>query len=142
MNLSADLSAALLRRETKERVAQLLAPLAPADRKAVLFDLLADDGTPARGQVGAVAQQPLVLSSPNRGGNVPVRGTKGDPGGKTGALLDLVRRKPSAPIYELAQELYEDPGQEGQNRVRSLLAALKKQNLVTNVGSGKWEATG
>jgi hypothetical protein len=54
--------------------------------------------------------------------------------------LTLVRLRPGTPIRELAHDVYNDSGTDGQNKTRSLLAALKKKGLVTNVGSGKWEA--
>ncbi len=138
MDLTADLSQAVRRAETKRQIAKLLDPLPAADRKAVLLDLIAEGspssaapevvGPPPRAPVG----RPRILH--------PARPTDGEAAtGRTDLLLGVLMEKPRTGIGDLAMRVYGDSGESSRNRVRSLLASLKKQDRVRNVGTGEWE---
>ena len=42
-------------------------------------------------------------------------------------------------IGDLAEHVYGDRTETDRNKVRSLLAALKKRGIVRNTGTGQWE---
>ena len=142
MDFSADLSQAILRRETKEAVAALLGKLTPADRKAVLLDLLAEGAVAAppltqpATQVNTMIAAAVARVAPSKVAAVQQGGSAklGD------RLLALVRQKPGMPISEMGQALYGDAGADGQNKARSLMASLRKKGLVESFATGKWKA--
>jgi hypothetical protein len=147
VDLSADISQALLRNQTKEEVALLLARLTPSDRKAVLLDLITEGADKRQGVALAPVTPAAPVAAPPepraRTFHLPAKKPAGRPKAPTGlatTLLELVKQKPGAPIREHAEALYGDGGKHGQDKTRSLLAALKKQGLANNPESGKWEA--
>jgi hypothetical protein len=131
-----DLSQALLRRQIKAKVAPLLAPLSPADRKAVLLDLITEGAELRQAAVAPIEDHPHTPRAAPKTFVIPKA-----PEGLAMKLLSLVRQSPRAPIREYARELYGDAGTDGQNKTRSLLNALKSRKLANNLEPGKWVAT-
>jgi hypothetical protein len=139
VSLTADFSQALLRLQIKKKVAPLLAPLTPSDRKAVLLDLLADDDDGGAPHVEAPVERHGRHPLPKLPKKAVGRPKATD--GLAARLLELLRKKPGAAIRDYADALYGDGGTDGQNKTRSLLAALKTRGLADNPTPGKWEAT-
>lgn len=138
MDLTADLNEALARRQTREKIAELLRKLSPADRRAVLLDLIAAD-------------HELPVTEPNtaeRSAAVPTRASRGRPRrrkngkrvlGRTETLIEVLQEHPGMPIREIAVKVYGSDSKRDQHQVRALLTALKGRKRVTNTSPGKWE---
>lgn len=131
MDLTADLSQALQRRETKRQIAKLLERLSASDRKAVLLDLIADGDDRAE----APEPKPVAAGRPPK----PAETMGVEAPGRTDTLLRLLTEQPGTSIGALATRVYGDAGESSRNKVRSLLASLKKRGIVKNVGTGEWE---
>jgi hypothetical protein len=134
MDLSADLSRAVRRAETKRQISQLLVGLPADDRQAILLDLLAErasSGRPPR----QVQNAPRDVGNGRQGHVAQVP----EEGGRTDALVSMLKAKPGVSIGDMAEHVYGDLTEKSRNKTRSLLAALKKRNIVRNTGTGQWE---
>jgi hypothetical protein len=146
MDLTANLSQAARRAEAKQRLAAVLDDLGlPADdRRAVLLDLvvLVVDEKPAP---RPSAPEPVrhgiraTRGRPRRRGTRSANGGNGEEDGKTAALLELLAQHRGMPIKELATSIYGNAEVNSRDRLRSLLAALKKSGRASNYETGKWE---
>ena len=123
----------------------MLVGLSPADRRAVLLELLAED------QINEVSAAPVsnaaaparVFTKYRKGkGRHPatqVRPTEGATTGKTDTLIAVLTEHPRLAIRDLSKRVYGDDAQDNQDRTRSLLAALKRSGRAMNFGPGEWE---
>lgn len=135
-SIETDLAQALQRSRAKQAVSEALKSLPIADRRAVLFDVLAEVPTSAPPKAAVPQAQRVngerVGRPPRASGAVTV--------GKTDAIVDALKGQPRMPIAQLSAKVYGDADRASQGKTRSLLAALKKQGRVKSVGVGQWEA--
>lgn len=137
---SADVSLAIERLHVKREIAAALSRLEPSDRRGVLLDLL--------GEVALVEQLPDSAGVlPNQAGAIAMRRRPGRPASEDGpvanrslALLETLRANPRTPTSTLAEIAYGSRARKHRDRVRALLAALKRRGLVRSAGPGLWEA--
>jgi DNA-binding transcriptional ArsR family regulator len=89
------------------------------------------------------AESPASAPEPARvqtAGRPPSNGSGGPK--KTAIIIERLEKKPGTPIAELAQAAYGDATKQSQTKVRSLLAALKKQGRVKKMRgkkAGRWQ---
>jgi hypothetical protein len=131
MTIDGELSKARRRAQIKRSISDLLRQLPAADRQAVLAELLVDAESPAS------APEPARVQT---AGRPPSNGSGGPK--KTAIIIERLEKKPGTPIAELAQAAYGDATKQSQTKVRSLLAALKKQGRVKKMRgkkAGRWQ---
>ena len=142
VDLTADLTQAVRRAETKQRIAGLLGALTTSDRRAVLLDLLAEQDASAAPRPQATTP-PAAASVRRRGGRPKKKaksnGAGGAPQGRTEILIATLAPQPGLPIKAMSSAVYGDDSEANRNKTRSLLNALKKQGRVKSVAPGQWE---
>ena len=126
VDVTADLRRAIVRRETKGELAQVLhdRALNAVDRQSVLLDLLAEG-------MGQAAPSTRGRPRKKKGGSRTL--------GRTDKVFKALLEQHGMPIKELSVRTYGEDSKDAQNKTRALLTALKRQGRVNNPQTGYWE---
>jgi hypothetical protein len=86
--------------------------------------------------VGAVARLLHLLSS--QAETEAAAHARPRASGRTATVIETLRAHPRMRISELANAVYGASDRNSQGKLRSLMAALKKQKRIKRVGPGRW----
>ena len=130
-----DTDRARAKARSKAEIAKILRRLTLDDRADVLADLTIavedSETTTAATQTGS-GRPPRKPGRP-RGSATASGGTS------TATLLGLLKPGNKLSISQMADKLYGSHDDRPRNNVRSLLANLKRRELVQRIGPGRWE---
>jgi hypothetical protein len=139
-----DYARALRRAELKRQVASILDQLVIADRRAVLFDLIAESArrvgtTLVRTRNPGQVRSTTETKPPVRAGSLPTRAPAvAISTGRSSAILAALKKQRRMSVGDLAAIVYGDPGPNSAGKTRSLLHSLKKRSKVKPLGAGRW----
>jgi hypothetical protein len=136
--MAVDTDRARTKARVKSEIHRLLAVLPIDDQADILADLTiaVEDSEPADTHHRKPEEKPNARRRAGR----PKGSATAEGDTRTSKLLEILKPGNKLSIGECAELVYGSNEELPRNRIRSLLAALKKRKLVRHVGIGKWEA--
>lgn len=143
-----DLEGLAARAQAKHNALAALAALTPAERRAVLAELLFDESnaaaTAAPAPKAATPSGTSHVAKPSGGARrshhkKKSNGKKAESPARTATLLATLAAHPRMPVRDLAMAVYGSNDSKAQDKTRSLLAAQKNAKKVNNPKPGEWE---